>query len=159
MAGSNANGGVGRRKWMAAAGACTVAVGLSGCGAASAASSKPALEGLGAGAKVGRWTIVQVHALRHGAVPVVLQPEGGERYQVDVLKADVDGPQAVAATDVFALFVSNRGAGNTPTDEHQGLGAMALARHLESEAIEAPSGLLTFAERAAKHPDGSFAVL
>ena len=115
---------------------------------------------LGPGVAVGRWTIIAVHPVRHGALPIVLAGEDGARYQVDVLARDPAGALAVANTETLSLYVANRGDGGTPTDEGQGLGAMALARALaKREATGARlAGLSTFSERASKNPDGSFAV-
>src|SRR5437879_2753991 len=37
------------------------------------------------GAKIGRCTILRVHGILAGAVPVILRTETGERFQVDVI--------------------------------------------------------------------------
>ena len=115
---------------------------------------------LGPGTRLDRWTIVAVHPVRHGALPVVLRAGDGAPYQIDVLSRDSAGPPGVAQTRALSLFVVNRGDGDTPTDEEQGLGAMALAQALaEREAAGASLPTLsTFAERQAEHPDGAFAV-
>ena len=115
---------------------------------------------LSPGTKVEQWTVVAVHPVRHGALPVVLAGEGGERFQVDVMARDPGGPLGVANTETLSLFVANRGDGDTPTEESQGLGAMALAKALgerESNGAKPPT-LVTFAKRAEQHPDGAFAV-
>lgn len=96
-----------------------------------------------------------------GAVPVVLATATGQRYQVDVLARDSQGPQGVANTEQLSLFVVNS-QGSThadserPTDEEQGLGAMALALALTEEVP--PAGLLGHGERRRRHPDGAFAI-
>ena len=114
---------------------------------------------LSPGHKLDRWEIVAIHPDRLGAVAVVMATEDGRRFQVDVLARDQGGPEGVANTSRLSLFVSNRGDGSTPTDEEQGLGAMALAQSLEPyENHEDFRGLLTLAERNAAHPEGSFGV-
>lgn len=112
------------------------------------------------GSKVEQWTIVAVHPVRHGALPVVLAGADGRRFQVDVMAIDPGGPLGVANTKTLSLFVANRGDGDTPTEESQGLGAMALAAALaerETAGAEPPT-LVTFAKRAEQHPGGAFAV-
>ncbi|MCH9683565.1 MAG: hypothetical protein K0V04_19155 [Deltaproteobacteria bacterium] len=102
-----------------------------------------------------------MHPVRLGAVAVVLATATGQRYQVDVLARDPEGPAGVANTESLSLFVINSKVtavddGLRPTDEDQGLGAMALAQALSSEP--APAGLLTLQERRRQHPTGAFAV-
>lgn len=114
-----------------------------------------------AGASIDRWNVVAVHPVRFGAVAVVLATTDGRRYQVDVLARDPEGPQGVANTERLSLYVSNRGDGSAPTDEEQGLGALALANTLQG--YEAQTGaelpqLMTLDQRNAKHPGGSFGV-
>ncbi len=100
--------------------------------------------------------VVTVHPITFGALPVVLETHGGDRFQVDVLARDPEGPQGVGNTEHYSVYVSNRGDGGTSTDEAQGLGAMALARVLESES--ALPSLKTMRAREADHPDGTFGV-
>ena len=112
------------------------------------------------GTTLDRWTIVAVHPVKLGAIPVVLATADGSRFQVDVMARDPHGPPGVAETEHLSLYVRNSGDGQTATDEEQGLGAMSLARALrarEAETSSAP-GLLTLAERHRQHPDGSFGV-
>ncbi len=162
--------GIDRRTWLTGASAVAVASGLPlGCDRTAQSQSTPksvpaeavALLGeLGPGASVERWTIVAIHPIRHGALPIVLTAPGGTPFQVDVLARDPGGAQGVANTESLSLFVANRGDGGTPTDEDQGLGAMALARALakrQSAGAETPT-LSTFAQRAQTHPNGAFAV-
>lgn len=135
-----------------------LAVAASGCGGHS--SDGPALGSIVAGATVERWTVVAVHPVTLGALPIVLETVSGHRYQVDVLARDPQGPAGVAETEHFSLYVSNRGDGSSPTDEDQGLGAMALAgalREHERVADSLPS-LLTLRQRNEQHPQGSFGV-
>ncbi|MEM6990865.1 MAG: hypothetical protein AAF721_10220 [Myxococcota bacterium] len=159
-----------RREWLAGASASALATGLTlGCDSAPAADAAPkavpaeaqALLGeLRPGAAVEQWTLVAVHPIRHGALPVVLSSAAGTSFQVDIFARDAKGPQGVANTETLSLFVANRGDGGTPTDEDQGLGAMALARALAKQApkTSALPALSTFAERASQHPDGAFSV-
>lgn len=128
-------------------------------GAAGAGPS--AFPSLAPGQPLDRWTVVRVHPVHLGAVPVVLATESGQRYQVDVLARDPAGPEGVASTDALSLYVvdvqaARESDGSRPTDEEQGLGAMMLAQALHGEAP--PAGLLTLAERQRQHPRGSFGV-
>ncbi len=158
---------IGRRPWLIAASAGVVAAGIWGGrrwlhGGAETPAAAGALAGLSAGDTLDRWTVVRVDALHLGAVPVVLATPSGERYQVDVLARDPQGPQGVANTERLSLFVVNspvgRGDdGRRQTDETQGLGAMVLAQALVERKIEAPIGLLTLRERQQQHPAGAFA--
>ncbi len=103
--------------------------------------------------------VVTVYPVTLGALPVVLET-GGRRYQVDVLARDPSGPQGVGNTEHFSVYVSNRGDGDAPTDEAQGLGAMALARALEGhvKAGGTMPDLLTLRGRETTHPSGTFGV-
>ena len=115
---------------------------------------------LAAGARVDRWTLVEIHDAASGGVPVVMATAGGERFQVDVLRRDDRAP-GVANTRSLALYLCNAGDGRAASDEEHGLGAMALARALdEREAAGAPvPKLLTLAERNARFPRGAFSVV
>jgi len=117
---------------------------------------------LGAGAEIGTCRIVAVYDVSFGAIPVVLEDTAGRRFQVDVLRSGaLDAGAPVASTRSLALFLSNRGDGERPTLEEQGLAAMALARALdarEATGARAPA-LLTFAERRRTHPAGAYVVL
>ena len=44
--------------------------------------------GLSPAQRIGRWTIVAVHAVRFGAVPVVMVEDSGARFQLDVLRRE-----------------------------------------------------------------------
>lgn len=101
--------------------------------------------------------IITIYPVTFGALPVVLESKEGNRFQVDVLARDTDGPQGVGNTEHYSVYVSNRGNGGTSTDETQGLAAMALARVLEAEGASLPS-LLTMRGREASHPNGTFGV-
>ena len=143
----------------------TVAVGALAVGAhrlltSSAMASGPELGGVAPGARIDRWQVVAVHPVRFGAIPIVLATDDGRRYQVDVLARDDDGPAGVATTEHFSLYVANQGDGAMPTDEEQGLGALALARELadyEARAAELPE-LLTLRQRIARHEGEAFGV-
>lgn len=101
-------------------------------------------------------TIVAIHPPRLGAIAVVMALASGTRFQVDVLARDASGPAGIAETETLSLYLANQGDGGTQTDEGQGLAVMALATRLA--ALEAPSGLLTLAQRTREHPRGSFGV-
>lgn len=159
---ASASGRWRRRTWLGITGAALVGAGF-GVHAWWSQSRGPAAplgDALVAGAAIGRWTVVAVHPIHCGAVPVVLATEDGRRYQVDVLARDPEGPAGVANTGQLSLFVANHGDGRTATDEEEGLGAMALAGHLgarEAGGWTAPS-LLTLQQRAAQYPEGAFGV-
>jgi hypothetical protein len=155
----------GRRHWLVTVPLGVLALGFAARGwlggAPGSGAGPSAFPSLAAGQRLDRWTVVRVHPVHLGAVPVVLQTESGRRYQVDVLARDPAGPEGVASTDALSLYVvdvqADRGTdGSRPTDEEQGLGAMVLARALLGEAP--PEGLLTLAERQRMHPRGSFGV-
>jgi hypothetical protein len=163
MSSSERSADPGRRQWMIAVPIGLVALGMLARGwlGRSPASAEPsAFASLMPGQQLDRWTVVRVHPVHLGAVPVVLATEAGQRYQVDVLARDPAGPAGVANTQQLSLFVANHGDGRTATDEEQGLGAMALAEHLgarEAAGWTAPS-LLTLEQRAAQYPEGAFGV-
>jgi hypothetical protein len=154
----------GRRAWLVAVPLGVFALGLAArgwLGSAGGAAGPSAFPSLAPGQALDRWTVVRVHPVHLGAVPVVLQTDAGQRYQVDVLARDPMGPEGVATTEALSLYVvdvqAERGTdGNRPTNEEQGLGAMVLARALHGEP--APAGLLTLAQRQQQHPRGSFGV-
>ncbi len=151
-----------RRRWLVGVPVGLVALGLGARGWLGGSSGAPSVfASLTAGQRLDRWTVVRVHPVHLGAVPVVLATEAGQHYQVDVLARDPGGPDGVAKTDALSLFVVDVQAspdsdGKRPTDEEQGLGAMVLAQALRAEAL--PEGLLTLAERQRLHPRGSFGV-
>lgn len=101
--------------------------------------------------------VITIYPVTFGALPVVLESRDGNRFQVDVLARDTEGPQGVGNTEHYSVYVSNRGDGGTSTDETQGLAAMALARVLEAEGASLPT-LLTMRGRQAEHPNGTFGV-
>jgi hypothetical protein len=130
--------------------------------AATADESVRALFGdVGAGRSLGAWSIEKVYGVHLGAIPVVLLAASGHHFQIDVLRRDADGPLGVGNTPSLSLFLANRGDGARPTDEDQGLGAMALADWLSSReraGAQVPA-LLTMRERQARFPQGSYSVL
>ncbi|MFO7564889.1 MAG: hypothetical protein R6X02_19750 [Enhygromyxa sp.] len=109
---------------------------------------------------VGKWSIEKVHAPRFGAIAVAMRTPEGQLFQVDVLRRD-RSVAGVAETEHFSVFVANSGDGSKATEEWQARGAKVLAHHLrrtERSGTPLPS-LLTFSERANKHPFGNFSVL
>lgn len=114
------------------------------------------------GLRFGRWRVVAVHPVKHGAVPVVLACRDGRRFQVDVLRRDRH-PQAkrgIGETRHYALFLANNGRGNTPTNEEQGQGLLWLAALLRPrESRLRPGALLTQRERVRMFPRGRFDVV
>ena len=112
------------------------------------------------GLDVGAWKIEKVQLPRLGAIAVVMRSPSGEAFQVDVLKRDAK-VAGVADTKHFSMFVANGGNGSHSTDEWQARGAKVLAHHISrSERSGAPlPQLMTFSERASRHPFGSFGAL
>ncbi len=115
--------------------------------------------GLAPGQAVDRWTVIAVHAVHLGAVPIIVANADGSRFQVDVLARDLAGPSGVARTERFDLFIANHGDGATATEEEQGLGAMALAEVVRAHEAKADvPPLLTIGQRASQHPQGAYGV-
>src|SRR5206468_2044916 len=106
---------------------------------AAGAQPAPALFGeLRAGARLERWTIVDVQRVASGGIAVTMATEDGEPFQVDVLRRD-DGAPGVAQTRSLSLYLVNGGNGRVASVEEHGLGAMALAAWLDArEAAGAP---------------------
>lgn len=114
-----------------------------------------------AGSQLGRWTVVALHPIRNGALPVTLSDASGETFQVDVLRRDIasDGVNGIATTQGLSVFLLNGGDGSVSTHEEWGLGAMSLAAALRERELEAQTpALLTWRERAARFPRGAFRV-
>jgi hypothetical protein len=112
---------------------------------------------LAAGARLGKYKVAAIYPVRMGAIAVVLEHRGAT-FQLDVLKRDDKGPSPVGQTPSLAVFVSNQGDGKRPTDEIQGLGALALAAALaerEAAGAKAPA-LLSLRERSKKFPQGFY---
>lgn len=153
-----------RRHWLVIVPAGLVAVGVAAYRfwpSGGDAAQEVTLASIVAGQSIGRWTVVRVGPMHMGAIPVVLETHESQRYQIDVLARDPGGPRGVAETERLSLFVvnshtSDSDAGQRPTDEEQGLGAIALAGALAREVP--PAGLLTMQQRLDRHPDGSFGV-
>lgn len=114
------------------------------------------------GLRFGRWRVVAVHPVKHGAVPVILESQRGRRFQVDVLRRDRH-PQAkagVGETRLYALYLANQGRGSKPTQEEDGVAMLWLAALLRPrESRLRPSQLLTHRERVRMFPRGHFGVL
>ncbi len=111
--------------------------------------------------RVGDCVVVAVHAVKMGAIPVVLATADGAHFQVDVLRRDEAGANGVRTAGSLTIALHNGGAGNDRTHEAQGLGAMALldalaAREAEGAALPA---LLTLSERVQRFPRGVLNVL
>jgi hypothetical protein len=114
------------------------------------------------GLHFGRWRIVSVHPVKFGAVPVVLETRGGERFQIDVLARDrrPGARRGVALTRHYSLHLSNVGRGAKPTREEHGLGVLWLAALLRARELHRePAGLLTLRDRLVRFPAGRFDAL
>ncbi len=109
---------------------------------------------------VGTWTIEKVHAPRLGAIAVVMRTPTGQAFQVDVLRRE-SGVAGVGETEHFSVFVANSGDGSKATEEWQARGAKVLAHHIRrTERSGSPlPELLSFSERANRHPFGNYSVL
>jgi hypothetical protein len=115
-----------------------------------------------ASGRVGEYQLVAVHAIKLGAIPVVLATAEGTRFQIDVLRHDasVGGVNGVRSRGSFTVALHNEGAGADPTSEQAGLGAMALLDALaerEAEGASVPA-LATLRERTSRFPRAVFAV-
>lgn len=106
---------------------------------------------IGAGTRVGDATIVAVHGVRHGAVPVVLEQDG-RRFAVEVFREEDGGAPPIVRAAGLALFLVNDGTGHTPTVETNGLAVVALGRALAARrgsGAPMPSGLEARSSRVA----------
>jgi hypothetical protein len=109
---------------------------------------------------VGKWSVEKVHAPKFGAIAVVMRTPTGQPFQVDVLRRD-SSVSGVAETEHFSVFIANSGDGSKSTEEWQARGAKVLAHHLRrTERSGSPLPvLLSFSERASRHPFGNYSVL
>jgi hypothetical protein len=176
-AGAGASGAVGtsRRVFHAAAGAASCVVFTGGVARALAPQSEgvrrqrigatpaAALHALTAALPVGTQlhtaTVAAVHAVKFGAVAVVMRRPDGSAFQLDVLqRAERDG--SIAQSARCSVFAVNGGTGSSATAEPDGLAAMALAQSLAAAERSGlpPVSLLTHADRARRHPVGNFRV-
>ena len=130
MTDSTSDGRWRRRTWLGATGAALVgaAFGVHAWWSRDRGSAAPFGDALAVGVVLGRWTVVAVHPVHMGAVPVVLAT------------ADGDGR---TATD------EEQGLGAMALAEH--------LRGREAAGWAAPS-LLTLHERATQYPEGAFGV-
>ena len=114
------------------------------------------------GLRFGRWHVVEVLSVKFGAVPVILEAQGGSRFQVDVLRRDGRGraKRGVAETRHYSLYLANLGRGMKPTREVHGLGLLWLAALMRprEHRYERPA-LLTLRERLERFPGGRFDAL
>ena len=123
------------------------------------AEARATLAGLEPGQVIeGHWRVESVFAVRAGAVPVVLSTTRGERFAVEIFRADPSAAAPLAETATLALYLVNRGDGATVTDEAAGLGVRALGRALAARQAVAPAGLTSLTERQRRHPGGIFHV-
>ncbi|MFW5740114.1 MAG: hypothetical protein ACOC1F_07090 [Myxococcota bacterium] len=111
---------------------------------------------LAIGSQIGAWTVVRFGALHAGAVGVELRGPAGDAFHIDICARDttLGSPSAPASTDRCELFVANEGSGHDPTQEQQGLAAMALAEIVRTHEHQLDlSGLLTLRERLTRYGD------
>lgn len=143
---------LGRRGFLGGVGAAATAVGAASLlrgTAGGAALALADLPGVVPGAAFGTCSVLGSAREADGAITVQLAGSDGRRFELEVLGHDARTP-GVARAGSLAVYVKNRGRGDTATDEEHGLSAMALARHLaEHEAAGAPlPAVPTLAERA-----------
>ncbi|MCK6586065.1 MAG: hypothetical protein HUU21_31320 [Polyangiaceae bacterium] len=115
---------------------------------------KALLAPLAPGDTIGRWKVEAIRQLDEGAVTIAVS--GGDRrsFELEILARDPSpiAPRAPGETSRFAIFVRNGGDGFVPTDEEQGLAAMALAEIVRrNEAKVSAEGFLTHEGRFTKH--------
>src|SRR5690606_7956053 len=79
---------------------------------------------------LGTWRVEQVMPLVGGAVPVLMRSPAGKRVQIDVMRAEPEGPPALAQAGALALYVANGGSGATPSGLVETQAARALAARL-----------------------------
>lgn len=110
------------------------------------------------GTSLARCRVISAAKHASGAVAVVMTTPAGRRFQLDVLRDDGSLRGQVGRAPGLAVYVSNGGDGATPTDEEQGLAAMALGRALAKRIAEGARvpALHTLGERAERFPGGSF---
>lgn len=105
------------------------------------------------------WRLESVHAVRAGAIPVVMSTIYGGRFAVEIFREEAEGPNPIARARGLALHLHNNGDGSSRTAELNGLGVMALGRALEARRAEGaplPAGLDTYRARTAREPHGVF---
>jgi len=112
------------------------------------------LQPLAAGSRLARWTIVQIDPVVNGCVCVKVRTDDGHTFDLDVLARDTSAmaQRPPAETERHAIFVVNGGDGWSPTQEEQGLAAMALAEVIaKNERDVRLAGFLTHAARIRQH--------
>ena len=117
---------------------------------------------LPSGLRFGRWRVVEVHPIKLGGVPVILEGRNGVRFQIDVLARDrrLGSKRGIAQTRHYSLHLANLGRGAKPTHEEHGLGVIWLAALLRTrEGDNQPVALLTLRDRLVSFPSGRFDVL
>ncbi len=122
----------------------------------SAPDGSALLAPLTVGARLGTWRVERISPVRHGAVTVGLREDAAEVFYLDICARDSDpgAPAAPGRSDRFEVFVANLGNGSQPTDERQGLAAMAVADVLRTnEHRVSVQGILTLRERLSRHAD------
>lgn len=115
---------------------------------------KALLAPLGPGDRIGGFAISEIRPLTEGAVTVAVASAEGRGFHLEVMARDASplAPRAPGETDRFAIYVRNGGDGSAPTDEEQGLLAMALAAVVKrNEANVSAEGFLTHEQRFSRH--------
>ncbi len=107
------------------------------------------------GTALAGFTVVAVHSVFRGAIPLVLEGHG-HQVQLDVLAAGA-GPAPLAEGSGLAVYGSFHGTVDARL-VGQAAGA-ALAMLTSRSDAAAPCGLLTFEARAEQHPYEVYSVL
>ncbi len=114
------------------------------------------LEPLHEGARLGEWRIDRIGECVQAGALVVAMSRGTHQFYLDICLRDrgSGAPLPPARTDRFDIFVANEGNGQTPTDERDGLAALAIAEIVRTneERVRLP-GMMTLRDRLRAFPD------
>jgi hypothetical protein len=127
-----------------------LAAGLGGEPAAAAAPGP-----LSAGATLDQWTVLAVHPMDKGALPITLRGRDGREWTVEVLARDPSpfAPRPPAQTAHLALHIRNGGNGWAPTTADQEHFAEVFAAALDESGRHHIPGLMTMSERLDAYPE------
>lgn len=111
---------------------------------------------LAPGMAFGRWRVVAVNPVRHGALRIdaANAARADDVFALEIMASDPSGesPTPPAEAGDLAIYVRNGGDGSLATIEDHGLAAMALAQHLDHhQAAGRITGLLSHRARSREH--------
>jgi hypothetical protein len=116
----------------------------------SAADAATLVAPFSVGSSIGPWKVERLIPLRRGAAALVLSDEDGVSFQLDLCARDLSRSalRPPASSESFDVYLANGGEGETPSFEHHGLAAMAVAEVIRhNEARLSHAGFLTLRER------------